>query len=159
MFYVASSASAQNLTGKIVDSVSHLPLENVNIYLLPDQLSSTTDAAGNFAFRPVKRVASLSISIIGYKVKTVSIAEFQNDKQIISLVPAPIELSTITISPSTGGQSRAISKIDIALRAVSNSQEVIRLVPGLFIGQHQGGGKAEQYSYVVLTVITEPTLV
>src|SRR4029077_19889634 len=30
------------------------------------------------------------------------------------------------------------------LRDGSNSQEVLRLVPGLFIGQHQGGGKAEQ---------------
>jgi outer membrane receptor for Fe3+-dicitrate len=27
---------------------------------------------------------------------------------------------------------------------VNNSQEVLRMVPGLFIGQHQGGGKAEQ---------------
>ncbi|MEJ0080580.1 MAG: Plug domain-containing protein [Puia sp.] len=32
----------------------------------------------------------------------------------------------------------------MALRDVSNSQEILRLVPGLFIGQHQGGGKAEQ---------------
>jgi outer membrane receptor protein involved in Fe transport len=34
--------------------------------------------------------------------------------------------------------------MDIKLRGVSNSQEVLRIVPGLFIGQHQGGGKAEQ---------------
>ncbi len=37
-----------------------------------------------------------------------------------------------------------ISKIDIAIKQVNNSQEVLRLVPGLFIGQHAGGGKAEQ---------------
>jgi len=30
------------------------------------------------------------------------------------------------------------------MRGVNNSQEILRLVPGLFIGQHQGGGKAEQ---------------
>ena len=30
------------------------------------------------------------------------------------------------------------------MRDVTNSQEVLRLVPGLFIGQHAGGGKAEQ---------------
>jgi hypothetical protein len=30
------------------------------------------------------------------------------------------------------------------MRGLSNSQEVLRIVPGLFIGQHQGGGKAEQ---------------
>ena len=27
---------------------------------------------------------------------------------------------------------------------INNSQEVLRMVPGLFIGQHAGGGKAEQ---------------
>ena len=37
-----------------------------------------------------------------------------------------------------------ISQADIAMRGFSNSQEVLRIIPGLFIGQHQGGGKAEQ---------------
>ena len=30
------------------------------------------------------------------------------------------------------------------MRGINNSQEVLRLIPGLFIGQHAGGGKAEQ---------------
>jgi outer membrane cobalamin receptor len=30
------------------------------------------------------------------------------------------------------------------MRGINNSQEVLRMVPGLFIGQHAGGGKAEQ---------------
>src|SRR5262249_42282548 len=32
----------------------------------------------------------------------------------------------------------------IAMRGVNNSQEVLRIIPGIVIGQHQGGGKAEQ---------------
>lgn len=39
---------------------------------------------------------------------------------------------------------QTISNIDIQLRPINNSQDVLRLVPGLFIGQHAGGGKAEQ---------------
>lgn len=34
--------------------------------------------------------------------------------------------------------------MDIKIRPINNSQEVLRSVPGLFIGQHAGGGKAEQ---------------
>jgi hypothetical protein len=39
---------------------------------------------------------------------------------------------------------KAIGDLDIHLRPINNSQEVLRMVPGLFIGQHAGGGKAEQ---------------
>ncbi|HRN45176.1 MAG TPA: Plug domain-containing protein, partial [Flavobacterium sp.] len=37
-----------------------------------------------------------------------------------------------------------ISKIDLETTPVNSSQEILRKVPGLFIGQHAGGGKAEQ---------------
>lgn len=38
----------------------------------------------------------------------------------------------------------AISKVDLKVNPVNSSQEVLRTVPGLFIAQHAGGGKAEQ---------------
>jgi outer membrane receptor protein involved in Fe transport len=53
-------------------------------------------------------------------------------------------LPSVTVSMDPGQQLSAISKADIALRRINNSQEVLRIVPGLFIGQHAGGGKAEQ---------------
>ncbi|MBS1565369.1 MAG: TonB-dependent receptor, partial [Bacteroidetes bacterium] len=37
-----------------------------------------------------------------------------------------------------------LSKIDLDLKPVRNTQELLRVVPGLFIAQHAGGGKAEQ---------------
>lgn len=37
-----------------------------------------------------------------------------------------------------------ISKVDLRITPVNSSQEVLRFVPGLFIAQHAGGGKAEQ---------------
>ena len=37
-----------------------------------------------------------------------------------------------------------ISRLDLNVTPVNSSQEVLRKVPGLFIGQHAGGGKAEQ---------------
>ncbi len=61
-----------------------------------------------------------------------------------SLRLPPIQLSTVTIAAVGSDPYRAISKIDIRLRGINNSQEVLRMVPGLFIGQHAGGGKAEQ---------------
>jgi outer membrane receptor protein involved in Fe transport len=37
-----------------------------------------------------------------------------------------------------------LSQLDINLRPIQSSQDVLRSVPGLFIAQHAGGGKAEQ---------------
>ena len=37
-----------------------------------------------------------------------------------------------------------IAKVDLKVNPVNSSQEILRSVPGLFIAQHAGGGKAEQ---------------
>lgn len=37
-----------------------------------------------------------------------------------------------------------MAKVDLKINPVNSSQEVLRSVPGLFIAQHAGGGKAEQ---------------
>ena len=52
----------------------------------------------------------------------------------------PITISSIKV----GTQSASISDIDRSLRPVNTAQDLLRLVPGLFIAQHAGGGKAEQ---------------
>ena len=48
------------------------------------------------------------------------------------------------MASADNGVFKIISDLDIHLRPINNSQEVLRMVPGLFIGQHAGGGKSEQ---------------
>ena len=52
-------------------------------------------------------------------------------------------LEQVVISPEINAIS-LFSKIDLHTYPVNSSQEVLRKVPGLVIGQHAGGGKAEQ---------------
>ena len=145
-FLVSRQSFGQSnaLAGNIVDSGTNLPIEGATISLLPDKLLSATNAAGNFLFKSFNNTTGILISAIGYKTQTITLKEFHQKKNIITLTPIAIELSAVTVSPRPGEQFQAISKIDIQLRDITNSQEVLRLVPGLFIGQHQGGGKAEQ---------------
>ncbi len=87
------------------------------------------------------------ISCIGYKSDTVEISTltFINNTAIINLTPKVSSLQEIkVIASSNKGIFKTISDLDIHLRPINNSQEVLRMVPGLFIGQHAGGGKAEQ---------------
>ena len=61
----------------------------------------------------------------------------------IELEAAPIELGQVIIMPDINAISR-ISDVQLKLNPVNSSQEILRKIPGLYISQHAGGGKAEQ---------------
>ncbi len=54
------------------------------------------------------------------------------------------DVSTFTQKSRQAASSEVISGIDLELRPRNTAQDMLRLVPGLFIAQHAGGGKAEQ---------------
>ena len=142
---VAAQIGLTTLKGNITDAVSMQPLEGANVTLVPGQTTTMTDQAGNFNFRQIRTTPeSLLISSIGYVTKTVSFADLKSLDFHIALSPQNITLSTVTVSSQPENQYKLISKTDIAMRGISNSQEVLRIIPGIVIGQHQGGGKAEQ---------------
>lgn len=88
--------------------------------------------------------ATINISAVGYVNKTIAIAAIPADGNIW-LKPTITSLEAIKVNAaSRTGIFHTISDLDIHLRPIINSQEVLRIVPGLFMGQHAGGGKAEQ---------------
>ncbi len=59
----------------------------------------------------------------------------------------PVSLNVVEVSsdrPVTAASSKFIRNIDFKNRPRNSAQEMLRMVPGLFIAQHAGGGKAEQ---------------
>lgn len=92
-------------------------------------------------------ITSIIVSGIGYLPVVINpdTLKYTDDKATILLEPTITTLDEVVIT--SGMQQsvfKAISDLDIHLRPIVNSQEVLRMVPGLFIGQHAGGGKAEQ---------------
>ncbi|MGI4022007.1 MAG: TonB-dependent receptor [Janthinobacterium lividum] len=85
----------------------------------------------------------MTISAVGYRTKSILLSNYKNG-QVINISPQQIQLSDVVITAVATNPYKTISETDIKMRGVSNSQAVLRIVPGLFIGQHQGGGKAEQ---------------
>ncbi|UBM57853.1 TonB-dependent receptor plug domain-containing protein [Marinilongibacter aquaticus] len=61
----------------------------------------------------------------------------------IRLEEDPFLLNSVHIRPETNAL-HTLSKVDMNMVSVNSSQDLLRKVPGLFIGQHAGGGKAEQ---------------
>jgi hypothetical protein len=131
--------------GQVFNFETGLPVDLASISLYPTEQVTVTDERGWFIFKHSSQVIdSLSISSIGFVSKTISYNSFIKNNQKITLEPRIPQLSEITVSPNAGDQYKTISRLDIRMRNLNNSQDVLRLVPGLFIGQHAGGGKAEQ---------------
>src|SRR5207237_249176 len=73
------------------------------------------------------------------------VATVQNSVAILELNSRTVNLQDLMVATTARKNIfSTLSDLDIHLRPVNNSQEVLRLIPGLFIGQHAGGGKAEQ---------------
>lgn len=134
-------AQAQTvINGKVVDAVSRQPLESVYITdVQTASLKTSTDENGNFTLRSNGQVI---VSYIGYKGVTLSVTN--KEVNVIALQPDAIKLKDIVLKSNAATKFSTISKIDLDLKPVRNTQELLRLVPGLFIAQHAGGGKAEQ---------------
>jgi len=136
-----NKTQAQNtFRGKVVDAVSRQSLGSVLITDINDpSLKSTTDDNGNFSVRSAGQVM---VSFVGYKAATFNLTG--TGTNIIALQPDVISLKDIQLESNAATKFSTISKVDLDLKPVKNTQELLRLVPGLFIAQHAGGGKAEQ---------------
>jgi hypothetical protein len=140
-FFMSASLVAQStIKGKVVDAVSRQPLEAVSVADINMPLVQTsTDQNGNFILQSGEQ---LLVSYIGYKAATFAVKK--NNENIIALQPDIINLKDIVLQSNAATKFSTVSKIDLDLKPVKNTQELLRIVPGLFIAQHAGGGKAEQ---------------
>jgi hypothetical protein len=139
-----SFSQTTHLTGGVIDSATKVPLKGVTITLQPGNKTGITDETGRFIYQSIPAwVKTICISAIGYRKETLSLSDFRNG-QVIVISRQQTQLSDVIITANAANPYKVISETDIKMRGVTNSQELLRIVPGLFIGQHQGGGKAEQ---------------
>lgn len=143
--YIPALAQAGSIKGSVTDELTNSPLHNVNVNL-PLGKGGFTDESGSFNINNVLAGQyELTISHIGYKTEVIPVEVRSNETSNLSvaLKRSALRLDEIKVA---GKQNRynTISAIDIKLRPVNTSQDILRIVPGLFIAQHAGGGKAEQ---------------
>jgi outer membrane receptor protein involved in Fe transport len=109
--------------------------------------NSVTNELGQYRFADLRAgTYHLVLSHLGYQAMTVAVTLTEDQRASVAtrLLATQVELSEVAVSADRPQEQQLISALDIKLRPVTNSQEILRLVPGLFIGQHAGGGKAEQ---------------
>ncbi len=130
--------------GKIIDQTTRQPIEYAGIKSATAGKSTMADRQGNFQITLPADTGTLLISYIGYATKRVRVTGVTS-RLIIELVRGSVDLMEVQITPDLNDASfHTLSALDLNLRPVNSSQDLMRLVPGLFIAQHMGGGKAEQ---------------
>lgn len=136
-----------SIKGGIYNAATNAPLLAANIKIAGTSIGTSTDEFGTFNLTDLPGGNyTIEVSYLGFEPQSQSVELQENESISIKffIAPAPIDLAEVSISSSNKVNLSLINALDIQLRPVNNSQDVLRNIPGLFIAQHAGGGKAEQ---------------
>ncbi len=141
-------AGAQGIiSGKVIDDKKEV-LPGAHVLLKEAPLTGAiADQHGNFKLKNLPAGEyTIIVSFIGYETTFQQIKVDDNSitKVSLRLIPGNVQLRDLVISGSLDQPVNTLSPVDIKLRPTNTSQDILRMVPGLFIAQHAGGGKAEQ---------------
>ncbi|WP_374363417.1 TonB-dependent receptor [Cloacibacterium sp.] len=148
-FFTFNPVFSQNLKGiYVLNENTKTLISSVLISNSDNSFQKNSDENGfvslqNFTSENQK----IYVSGIGYEKEEFDLNFIKKEKNFgyIFLNPKIVSIEEVQLKNSTKNNIfQTISDLDIHLRPINNSQEILRSVPGLFIGQHAGGGKAEQ---------------
>lgn len=143
------SVFSQNLKGiYVLNENTKTPISSVLISNSDSSFQKNSDDNGFVSFQNFNpENQKIYVSGIGFEKEEFDLNSIKRVKDFgyIFLNPKIVSIAEIQLKSSAKNNIfQTISDLDIHLRPINNSQEILRSVPGLFIGQHAGGGKAEQ---------------
>nr|WP_256534114.1 TonB-dependent receptor [Lewinella sp. JB7] len=132
---------AQTVYGRVTD-VDRQPVVGAYVTHLQSEHHAHTNELGNFHLDGVRGGDTLLIAYLGYRSARAVVPAGGGEVNVV-LQEAFFDLAAVTVRPTVAALN-VVTDIDARLRPVNSAQDVLRRVPGLVIGQHAGGGKAEQ---------------
>jgi hypothetical protein len=135
---LSTLVQAQTFKGKIINSEG-IAISDAYVQNTRNKSHTHSNYKGEFNLENSKIGDSISISHKNFDEMRTVIFE----AGIYALNIKAVGLIEIIITNKLN-HLHEISKIDLKTNPVNSTQELLRIVPGLFIGQHAGGGKAEQ---------------
>ena len=139
-----------NISGHVIDARDGSPMFGVNVQIKSTLTGTATDIYGNFEMKNIQvGTYLLEFSFIGYQSQSIHVMVKENGTDSLQVImkESSIGLNEVTIQgsrPVSAASSKEIRAIDMQLKPLRSSQDMLLMVPGLYIAQHQGGGKAEQ---------------
>lgn len=141
---VFSSVKAHELSGIVVSEDNNKPLQGVGVYNKTTGAYTYTNVSGYFELDDISINDIIYFYQLGYENQELVIVEKHLDSEInITLKISSASLDQVLIVSQVNVLSNFVN-VDLKTSPVKSSQEILRKIPGLIIGQHAGGGKAEQ---------------
>lgn len=135
------SVWGQSFVGKVINEFKN-PIQQVNISTPSTNQHTHSDEQGTFILEGIEVGDTLCFSHISYKSQCVVVGT-PKAELVVVLDVKWMDLAEVVIKPEQNAL-QLITDLDLAIAPLNSSQDLLRKVPGLFIGQHAGGGKAEQ---------------
>ena len=143
----AAAQAGRVVRGTVLGTGNGAPLSGATIRRADSAgPGATTNERGRFTLAVPPGTIRLVAIRLGFAPDTISVGPTEAEI-VFNLREAPLELDPLAISGEqvySAASSSTIRELDLALRPVESAQALLPLVPGLFIAQHAGGGKAEQ---------------
>lgn len=141
LLLVNGTLFAQSVRGTITNN-SQNTIAEANVLNKRTEIHTHSNEQGSFVLEHCSVGDTIVVSSSGYQTRQVVVNSL-NETLSIVLDEKIIILEEVNITPKIDAL-HIITDIDLQTNPVNSSQDILRKVPGLFIGQHAGGGKAEQ---------------
>lgn len=142
-FTCSTNMFSHELSGAVV-APDDKPIEGVGVYNKTTGGYTYTNVSGYFELDDISTGDIISFYSLGYATQELVIQESQLDGTVkITLEEAAVSLEQVVLVSKVNAMTNFVN-VDVKSNPVKSSQEILRKVPGLIIGQHAGGGKAEQ---------------
>lgn len=143
VLFTTSIFGHNSFKGKVLDESTNSPLIGATIMVKGTSEGVVTNVWGNFTINTENDSGILIISYLGFKTQEIKFTS-HTEYLVISLKPDIIELNSVLVATNELNPMVSMAQVDVNLRTINNAQDALRIVPGLFIAQHAGGGKSEQ---------------
>ncbi|MDQ3021213.1 MAG: TonB-dependent receptor [Bacteroidota bacterium] len=149
IFIQSSNAFSQNaiIKGKVYDDETKLPLSGAIVSLIDYFQTTSTNELGDYYFSNLfEGTYKIKIEFVGYEESVINLdlKSGETAVPVTYLTSNALTISQIDVTATADYGKITVSPIDMLLRPTSPAQDLLKLVPGLFIAQHAGGGKSEQ---------------
>ena len=96
-------ASAQRLSGKVVDSLTEQPLIGASLFWKNTTAGATTSATGDFVIKRVHGFETLVINYLGYDTVEMEISDKEMDNIVIKLQASAVDIDAVVIESAQRG--------------------------------------------------------
>lgn len=135
---------AHEIHGVIRGNKDKQPIAGVGVLNNTTNTYTYSDLSGYYELDDISTGDIVSFYGVGLKKKDITITEDQlNNTLDVYLDTEGVSLEQVVITSEVNTLTNFVN-VDVQSSPVKSSQEILRKVPGLIIGQHAGGGKAEQ---------------